>query len=394
MLDAPLLIGNTRKAPLTTKTGWRAFVANDFHCAEERFGDLKARRALARRDRNGFDRARLDHIRRFVIETRHFEEIHKQLLSVVEANEGADPPLAGGVIDSVEANYGKSWTMRHFGRWYERHLLTLGLDEGDGDDPNNDDFVPVVYVTLKRDSQTTWLDEQLLRFYGAAAPRSSGSFRMRDLSDRVADEAHACRTSLILVDDIHKLKAWRHDDVAIADHLNYLASEIGATFVYAGINCEEGGVFGEGAEGALGFARGTQTSGRFMHLKIERFAQDSDWQTVLLQFEEELVLLKARPGDLCERLPAYIYERTGGLIGATSYLLRRGALGAIKTGDERITKELLEQIQLPVAAEAEREEREKARAARKKREKAASKKSRPEAKQARRNSRSAGSVEP
>lgn len=391
-----MLTGAIRKAPLTTKTGWRAFVANEFHSADVLFGDLKERRAFARRDRDTFDRARLGHINRFVIETPEMGRIHEQLLSVVEANEGADPPLVGGVIDSLEANYGKSWTMRHFGRWYEQQLLVAGFDEVSGDDPNNDDFVPVVYVTLQRGSQTTWLDEQLLRFYGAASPRSSGSFRMRDLPARVADEAYDCRTSLILVDDIHKLKAWREDDVAIADHLNYLAAEIGATFVYAGINCEEGGVFGEGSGGSFGFARATQTSGRFMHLKIERFAQDPHWQAVLLKFEDELVLLKARPGDLCDpkHLATYIYERTGGLIGATSQLLRRGARAAIKSGEERITKELLDKIQLPFAAEAERKEREKAREEREKREKQKARKSRPAAKQARRTSRSAGSVKP
>lgn len=383
MLDAPLLTGAARVAPLTTKTGWRAFVADEFLSAEERFGDLKARRAFAKRDRAMFDRARLGHIRRFVIETPQMERIHTQLLSQVEANEGADPPLAGGVIDSLEANYGKSWAMRHFGRWYERHLHAAGFDEIGGDDANNDDFVPVLYVALRRGSQTVWLDEQLLRFYGAPIPRSRGSFRMRDLADRVADEAYACRTSLILVDDIHKLKAWRENDVEIADHLNHLATEIGATFVYAGINCEEGGVFGEGTDGSFGFARATQTSGRFMHLKIERFPQDPEWQAVLLKFEDELMLLKARPGDLCERLPGYIYERTGGLIGATSYLLRRGALAAIKGGEERVTKELLEKIQLPFAAEAEREERRKAK----------SRASRAKA-QTRRSSRTAGAAKP
>lgn len=357
MIDGPLLTGAARHAPLTTKAGWRSFVADEFLSAEERFGDLKARRTLARRDRNAFDRARLGHIRRFVIETPQMRRIHEQLRSQVEANEGAEPPLPGGVIDSLEANYGKTWTMRHFGRWYERQLLALGLPEPNAGDETNDDFVPVVYAALRKGSQTNWLDEQLLRFYGAAGPRSRGSLRMRDLAARVADEAYACRTTLILVDDIHKLRAWREDDVAIADHLNYLATEIGATFIYAGINCEEGGVFGEGSDGAFGFARATQTSGRFMHLKIDRFGLDPDWQSVLLQFEDELVLLKAKPGDLCESLATYIYERTGGLIGATSYLLRRGALAAIKSGDERLTKSLLDEIQLSFAAEAEREER-------------------------------------
>jgi hypothetical protein len=51
------------------------------------------------------------------------------------------------------------------------------------------------------------------------------------------------------------------------------------------------------------------------------------------------------------RLTGYLHERTGGMIGSLSHLIREAAIEAIFDGSERITKPGLDSVILDHAAE-------------------------------------------
>ena len=286
-------------------------------------------------------------------------EIYDHLQSQTEVNYGAVGARPGSVIDAMAGNYGKTWTITHFARWYELQLRAHGTRRAMLPGAS-DDFVPVVYVALRRGSKTTEIDLDILNFYGT--PIGSRT-RVRDYASIVADEAHACDTSLVLIDDIHKLRRWREDDVDISHHLNYLATAVPATFIYAGIGCIESGVFSEGGGGFVVDSGSTSTQGRFTHLEINAFELDESWQSLLADFEDELVLLKAEDGMLYADLPEYLFERTGGVLGSISQLLRRAANRAIESGDERITERQLKRLHIDEAARAREEEARRSRRA-------------------------------
>ncbi|MEU9438891.1 hypothetical protein [Streptomyces sp. NPDC048252] len=68
---------------------------------------------------------------------------------------------------------------------------------------------------------------------------------------------------------------------------------------------------------------------------------------------ENLLRLRAhRPGTLVKHA-AHLHTRTAGRIGSLSHLIREAALIAITEGTERITKQLLSEVELDAAAEAQ-----------------------------------------
>ncbi|WP_198153921.1 hypothetical protein [Catenuloplanes japonicus] len=69
-----------------------------------------------------------------------------------------------------------------------------------------------------------------------------------------------------------------------------------------------------------------------------------------LSLEHALRLHQHRPGALV-RLAGYLHERTGGMIGSLSHLIRDAAIEAIFDSTERITKAGLDTVVLDHAAE-------------------------------------------
>jgi hypothetical protein len=67
------------------------------------------------------------------------------------------------------------------------------------------------------------------------------------------------------------------------------------------------------------------------------------------------VLTDGRDGMLVD-LSRYLFARTTGNIGSLMDLIRRGASRAIRTGRERIDRELLDDIRIDEGAETERRE--------------------------------------
>jgi hypothetical protein len=66
--------------------------------------------------------------------------------------------------------------------------------------------------------------------------------------------------------------------------------------------------------------------------------------------EDALRLHHHRPGTLTA-LSAHLHARTSGMIGSLSHLIRGAAIEAILDGTEKITKRLLETIDLDHAAQ-------------------------------------------
>jgi hypothetical protein len=149
------------------------------------------------------------------------------------------------------------------------------------------------------------------------------------------------------VDEIHNLNLATRGGAESSDQLKYLAERIPATFVYAGIDVEHAGLFSG--------VRGRQIAGRFASIATTSFAygtraQREQWAALIGALEQALRLHQHRAGTLL-RLAGYLHQRTGGMIGSLSHLIRDAAIEAIFDGSERITKTALDRVILDHAAE-------------------------------------------
>jgi hypothetical protein len=283
------------------------------------------------------------------------KRIHAALWLQVESNMHHPPGARPGSVIDGAADIGKSTIVTQFGRAYEGRLRARYPGELTED---GDEFLPALYLTLASRTSIKGLDRQILEFFGHPyAPRATQG----ELTMQVQNVARRCRTTLFIIDDIHYLKLGNQSDREVNDHLKHLASVIPATFVYAGIGCEEVGLLREGRSPSSG-ARFSQTGSRFSLHRIDRFNVDTEggtreWIALLAALETELVLMKSFNGMLSNKLRNYLFDRTHGEIGSLTALLRQGALLAINRGDEHLTSALLDEIELSYDAEGESQRR-------------------------------------
>jgi hypothetical protein len=119
-------------------------------------------------------------------------------------------------------------------------------------------------------------------------------------------------------------------------------ARIRATFVYAGIDVEHQGLSPE--PGAARSPDGSPSS------PTVAFGFTDEWQQLILTLEEALRLHRHTPGTL-SGVARYPHQRTGGMIGSLSHLVRGAAIDAILDSTEQIIKPLLDSIDLDHAAQ-------------------------------------------
>jgi hypothetical protein len=97
--------------------------------------------------------------------------------------------------------------------------------------------------------------------------------------------------------------------------------------------------------------RGRQIAGRAALIRTGPFPYQQEWKGLVATMEDTLRLHRHQPSSLL-LLDRYLHQRTGGMIGSLSHLIRAGAISAILDGSEQITQELLETIMVDHAAES------------------------------------------
>jgi hypothetical protein len=80
------------------------------------------------------------------------------------------------------------------------------------------------------------------------------------------------------------------------------------------------------------------------------------WRQLLLAIEKDLVLAGNYPGMVAGDLADYLFARSTGHFASLMTLVTRGCRRAIRTGTEKLTRDLLDQVRNDAAAEAARQE--------------------------------------
>ena len=104
-----------------------------------------------------------------------------------------------------------------------------------------------------------------------------------------------------------------------------------------------------------------QTGRRTTRLDMQPFVITTDegrhdWRTFLLALEQRIVLADKRPGMLADKLSDYLFARSTGHIGSLMTLINRGCQRAVRTGAERLTRELMDRVKNDEASEKARRE--------------------------------------
>ncbi|MEW9518388.1 TniB family NTP-binding protein [Streptomyces tubercidicus] len=204
--------------------------------------------------------------------------------------------------------------------------------------------LPVLYATVPPAATPRMLAMEFARFFGLDFPRRAN---ITDVVNSVCTTAAHTNVDLVLIDELHNLNLATRTGAEASDQLKYFAERLPATFIYAGIDVEDQGLFAG--------TRGRQIAGRFTVIPASPFsytpgADRDDWQALVETLESMLRLRHHQPGTLA-RMGEYLYHRTGGMIGTLSQLIRGVAVLAMEDSSERISRELLEAVPIDYAAE-------------------------------------------
>jgi hypothetical protein len=331
-----------RRFPLTTAEGWRGFVDDQVPEPKQLSGqDLEL---LTSAGRAAHDAERLEYHARLIVAAtpvvRHVYATGRRLVLLNRHEISA----SRGLIVTGAPGTGKTTAVTQLGRNYELlQRARLGPAA-------MRDRMPVVYVTVPPAATPKMLATEFAVFAGLQPhPRQNQTA----ITNAVCDVLARVQAGLVIVDETHNLDLGTRLGADSSDQLKYLAERIRATFVYAGINAAAGGLFAG--------IRGQQIAGRFGAITCENFgyrteAQRKDWKSLVLTFDQALRLRQHPAGHLVT-LDAYLHERTNGMIGSLSHLIRGAAVEATLDGTEKITKRMLDAVGLDQAAGATRRTR-------------------------------------
>jgi hypothetical protein len=337
-----VVTGDADHFPLTTREGWQRFV--DAEPAQPKLLPGSDLDLLGDTDRMAYEHARADyHSRLIVVATPVIKQVYATGRRLVLLNRHQISARRGLIVTGA-AGTGKTTAITQLGRNHElllRHRLGHQAVAG---------RMPVIYVTVPPAATPKMLASEFARFAGVPVHRGQNQ---ADITNAVCDVLARLRADLVLVDEIHNLNLTTRAGADASDQLKYLAERIPATFIYAGINAEGSGLFAG--------TRGQQIASRFGVITCQAFpygtaAQRQQWQALIATLEQSLRLHRHQPGQLL-RLDAYLHERTDGMIGSLSHLIRGAAVEAILDGTEKITRETLDRIGLDHAAETTRTRR-------------------------------------
>jgi hypothetical protein len=332
MTDAPVALPETDSfQPLTTKEGWARWVQQDYLPPEEpTAGPDLAPDAWA-----AYDQARLDyHSDLIVVNTPTIQQIITIVRRLLVLNRRR-VSARRGLIVTGDGGTGKTTAITQLGRAHELNVRLRNPVAG----PR----IPVVYVTLPTSATPRMLAVEFARFLGLPL---TGRANITDITNAVCTVLCEVGTDLVLVDEIHNISLASRNGAEVSDALKYFSERIPATFVYAGIDVEQRGLFAG--------TRGRQIASRFTTVPTRPFAYGSatdraHWRAVVATFEQSLRLRHHKPGALT-RHATYLYERTQGMMGSLAALIQSAATDVILDGTEKITKAHLDAIQLDHAA--------------------------------------------
>jgi hypothetical protein len=272
-----------------------------------------------------------------VLETPDTEALTHQTRVLMARNSAESATARRGLAISGSAGRGKSTAALLIGRRHERMMRTKLNRYDDG-------FAPVVYTVVPPGTTPKMMMLAFANFLGLLVPAKSTA---QDLTEQIVGVMRSLSVSLVLVDEVHNLKTNHQAGSEAASALKVFSERLDATFIYAGIDLLQADLFA----GHMG----RQLKGRMAVHQMRKYefatkAQREKWTELVLGVEALLPLGRHAAGTL-ETEATYLYDRTGGSIGSLRALLNDAAIAAIISGEELVSRKLLDLTSTDFAAE-------------------------------------------
>jgi hypothetical protein len=348
--------GGLENVTLARKEDWRRMVQAQPRVQPESLS-LKRLRALSPTALAIYNRQRREwHANLGPLRTPQLAALHEDLWDIVDSNVQDGDKAKGAVAVDAFPGLGKTTSVLAFAKQFHlREIAEQGPLTKAGDER-----WPVCRVGLTGNTGMKDFNRAMLEFFGHPGV---GRGTTAQLAHRALDCALTCQVRLLIIDDLHFLR-WRdRTGIEVSNHFKYVANEFPVTLLFIGVGLEARGLFSEGSDYADAVL--AQTGRRTTRLSMAPFLVDTeaarrDWRRLLLAIEQRLVLTATRPGMLADELSDYLFARSTGHIGSLMTLVNRGCQRAMRTGAERLDKDLLDQVKIDAASETGRRELETA----------------------------------
>lgn len=341
---------------LARKEGWQRFVNTAARIPPEPLTrkDIEALGVKAYED---YNRQRREwHANLGPIDTTQMAELHEDLWDVVDSNAQDGDKAKGAVAIDAFPGLGKTTSVLAFAKEFHRREVTaLGAMTDAGHE-----HWPVCRVGLTGNTGMVDFNRAMLSFFAHPGVTRGNAAHF---AHRALDNILACESRVLIIDDLHFLRWHKTAGVEISNHFKYIANEFPVTLIFIGVGLAARGLFSEGS--SYEDAVIAQTGRRTTRLDMRPFTIDSDdgrfdWRRMLLAIEKRIVLADKRPGMLADELSDYLFARSTGHIGSLMTLINRGCQRAVRTGAERLDRDLLDRVKNDAASEKGRQELETA----------------------------------
>lgn len=341
---------------LARKEGWFAFANSPILSAPERLTQSELMNLSDDQLAKYNAQRRHWHANLGPIKTPQLASLHEDLWDIVDSNlQSGDKPKSAVAVDGFPG-LGKTTAALAFARdFHIREIAEYGHTTAEGHER-----IPVCRVGLAGNTGMRDFNRAMLGYFGhPGVSRGTAA----QLAHRVLDCVLSCETRLLMIDDLHFLRWGNSQSVEISNHFKYIANEFPVTIMYIGVGLAAKGLFSEGE--SYQDAVIAQTGRRTTRLTMDSFDVKTKsarqcWRQLLLTLERRTVLAGSYPGMLADELSDYLFARSTGHIGSLMTLINRGCQRAVRTGEERLSKDLLDLVKNDAAAERARRELESA----------------------------------
>ncbi|MBT9136769.1 MAG: hypothetical protein DDT34_01855 [Firmicutes bacterium] len=247
----------------------------------------------------------------------------KALLELDDLLMAPDSSKAAGLVISGDSDTGKSRVMERFA---EMHRV-------DGIDPETEYAqFPVIYVRAPTSPNRGALLKLILDQIGQQV---KGIFREEDMHRQVVKMLRACGTKVLIIDELQQTEhlAATATVRAFLRGIKALVNDTGRPIAVGG------------TPDIIDFIRiEPQVRSRFDDLLMMKPMTASEEQLTILAFERLLPLRRASDLRSNAGIVAAIQGYSLGYIGRLSRLLQKSCVAAVRSGEERLTLSIVEQV--------------------------------------------------
>ncbi len=173
----------------------------------------------------------------------------------------------------------------------------------------------------------------------------------RGVEDAIVTHLVNARVRLVAIEDLSLVKRTKESGIRIMEAIKGYQNAAPVTFIVNGADLWASGLFHEGITKSVQSRHHhnpKQTALRFNRREFRPLRSQQKLLTWLERVEQEITLLDTKPGWLSTPGPLvdYIFLRTDGYIGSMHTLLELALARVIGSDDERITIDVLRQIEI------------------------------------------------